>query len=85
MEDTIADDITAITTNPAADYPTRAVMQHFTYAHLQRQDLRDLSRSFAIQALLIYRTCPPNPDRTLALRDLKTSKDNAVCSMLYRI
>lgn len=68
-----------------ADYATKAVLQHFTYAHLKRLDMRELSRTFAAQALVIYDNCPANPDRTTALRDLLAAKDCAVRALNYRI
>lgn len=59
------------------------ILQLFKYKHLARPDLRACSRSFTAQALFIFEHVPKNPERTVALRELRRAKDSAVTAILW--
>lgn len=60
------------------------VMQFFTYAHLQREDLRTVSQGYAELAQRTIELCPANPERTKALDLLLAAKDAAVRAVLAK-
>lgn len=57
------------------------ILKYFDYAHLP-EHLREVSETFADQAMTILTYCPRNPERSVALRKLLEAKDCAVRSML---
>lgn len=57
------------------------VLRHFRYSHLP-VPLRNVSMQFAALAMHLVSTLPRNAERTLALRDLLSAKDNAVRAAL---
>lgn len=61
---------------------TEPMLQFFAYAQLP-EDLQAVSKPFGDLAKKIVRTCPRNPERTVALRKLLEAKDCAVRSMVY--
>lgn len=66
------------TPTPTAD----PMLQWFRYDHL-RDDLKEVSRSFAELATWIATNLPRNPERTVALRKLLEAKDCAVRARIY--
>lgn len=63
--------------------PQDRLLQFFSYEHLPER-LRNVSRPFYEQALLMISTLPSNPERAVALRKLLESKDCAVRAALYK-
>jgi hypothetical protein len=59
------------------------LLQFFSFGHL-RDELKAVSRAFAVTAVNIVTTLPRNPERTVALRKLKEAKDAAVCAKLFK-
>lgn len=60
------------------------MLEWFTYEHLP-EDLKEVSRTFSSQAVLMCRLLPRTPERTVALRKLLESKDAAVrCAVSAR-
>ena len=57
------------------------LLQFFGYGHLPDQ-LKEVSKPFGEMAKRLDEMLPDNPEKTWALRDLLTAKDNAVRSML---
>ncbi len=53
------------------------ILRYFHYAHLPEK-LRTVSEPFCSLAMLVVRTLPRNPERTVALRKLLEAKDAAV-------
>lgn len=53
------------------------LQRFFEYEHLPEK-LRRISRPFSDMAEFLVEELPRGPERTLALRDLLSSKDNAV-------
>jgi hypothetical protein len=54
------------------------MLKHFDYEHLQREDLKAVSRYFRDLAHLLVKLVPVGPERTVSLRKLLESKDAAV-------
>ena len=61
---------------------TDPILKYFAYDHLKPGALRDMSKTFAIQAAHIVSEAPRSPERTVALRKLLEAKDAAVRSVL---
>lgn len=59
-----------------------SLLQFFKSNHLPEK-LRNISQPFEIMAQMIYKDCPRNSERTVALRKLLEAKDCAVRSLLY--
>lgn len=57
------------------------ILRYFHYRHLP-DGLRETSEHFCQLAVMMVRTLPRNPERTVALRKLLESKDAAVRSRL---
>jgi hypothetical protein len=57
------------------------LLRWFATAHLQ-PNLRPLVEAYVVLAHQIVNSCDPSPERTLALRDLIASKDNAVRALI---
>jgi hypothetical protein len=53
----------------------------FAYAHLEREDLQAVSKSFADLAERVVALVPAGPERTVSLRKLLEAKDAAVCAV----
>lgn len=66
---------------PVAD--NEPIMQFFGYAHLPEY-LRAVSAPFGELAMLVVRTLPRNPERTVALRKLLEGKDAAVRALIFK-
>jgi hypothetical protein len=62
--------------------PVDPMLQWFQYDHLPEQ-LKAVSRQFAILAQWIELQLPRNPERTVALRKLLEAKDCAVRARIY--
>ena len=59
------------------------MLQFFAYEHLP-PTLQAVSKRFSELADVIVMLCPPNPERTVALRKLLEAKDCAVRAVLYK-
>jgi hypothetical protein len=70
--------------NMAPDEPTEAIMEFFTWAHLQNEDAQHMSRSFAELAERVLRAAPRGAERAVALRKLLEGKDAAVRAVLSK-
>lgn len=64
--------------------PKEHIEQFFSWSHLQREDLQNVSKPFAELARQIIATLPRNPERTVALRKLLESKDAAVRALIAK-
>ena len=58
------------------------ILQFFKYQHLP-PNLQSVSANFHDLAMVIVRTLPRNPERTVALRKLLEAKDAAVRARLF--
>lgn len=58
-----------------------SVLQYFRFEHLP-ENLREVSRPFALTAVTIARRNPNSPETTVALRKLLEAKDAAVRAAL---
>ena len=62
---------------------TEPLLQLFKYKHLQRPDMRALSRTFTAQALYIADNVPRNAERSVCLRKLREAKDTSITALLW--
>lgn len=68
--------------NPTvAEIENERLLKFFAYEHLPTE-LQEMSRPFCSLARMLVDILPRNPERTLALRDLCSAKDNAVRAAL---
>ena len=58
------------------------ILRYFTYDHLTRSPLRDVSKPFHDLAAALAAQLPDGPEKSVALRKLLESKDAAVRSAL---
>lgn len=68
------------------DAPTARMLQTFEQKDLsdaQRKLIATLRQSFVNQARLIIGLVAPGPERTVALRKLRESKDAAIIGVIY--
>ena len=59
-----------------------SILRYFTYEHLTRVSLRDVSKLFHALADTLDAQLPDGPEKSVALRKLLESKDAAVRSAL---
>jgi hypothetical protein len=65
------------------DFKREPLLQLFRYKHLTHDKLRQVARGYTAQALLLVEVLPRNPERTVALRKLRESKDAACTAILW--
>lgn len=58
------------------------ILRYFSFEHLTRQPMRDVSAMFTTVAEELERILPAGPEKTVALRKLLESKDAAVRAAL---
>lgn len=58
------------------------MLRHFRFAHLRSEDMKSISRGFAMLALQLVERLPASPERTVALRKMVEAKDCAVRAMM---
>jgi hypothetical protein len=58
------------------------LLQFFRFSHL-RDELKPISRDFALAAFGVVERLPRNPERTTALRKLLEAKDCAVRAKIF--
>jgi hypothetical protein len=62
--------------------PLDPIMRYFGWTHLKDEKLRNVSQRFAELAMEVTHSCPPGPERSVALRKLLEGKDAAVRACL---
>jgi len=60
-----------------------SLIQFFNYDHLP-DNLKNVSRPFGQLAVLLDEILPANAEKTTALRNLLSAKDNAVRAIIYK-
>jgi hypothetical protein len=60
------------------------ILKYFAFEHLQKTELKDVSRDFHDLAYKLFATLPRCAERTVALRKLLEGKDAAVRAALAR-
>lgn len=59
------------------------ILQFFTYEHLQRTDMKAVSKAFCDLANTMHDALARSPERTVMLRKLLEAKDAAVRALIY--
>jgi hypothetical protein len=63
---------------------TDPILQYFSFEHLHRDDLKQVSSKFHALANDLASTLPRNAERTVALRKLLEAKDAAVRAAIHK-